>query len=780
MSPINVTLDLCSVLGGALCPLPTYNFVGADSIRLPSSLDIASRIPSIAFKIPDLEGFAQLTLTEIGTGNTQACIQATLSNGWSTHQPAVEYVTTSFALVAFLSALARSVFPDSLTPFRFLELFYLYQAIASSAFLNINYPSIYRAFALNFSWAVGLIQSRASSLQHSVDIMRAHTGGGMPNSTDNSAVGFVNRRLSPFNYNDNIATSGLSLARRDSVAVYELLGTALSSNFRMNAVANPNSPLRTNLVPQPATVGPVPLVNASNSLDAGIPIYVNSVHIGTANAFMTTFIVSLVVLGALGVSLACVYGIVVVIRRLHTHKSTAGQLDCPAIVRAWLVRLVSTSFAQGNNGLMRIEQTLLLLFPLLIFTFYQWTIRDSWVPILLSAITFVGLLVFLIYPPYLVFRSVRRSKGAYGLYSHSLPTHLSSLGPLYAQYRPERYYTFLTLLIVPFIRAIFISFAKHSGLVQVILLLITEFIALGLQIVLKPHRTRGGDVLSTYLGLTRLVTTGLLVAFVESVALHAIPRTIIGAIIAVIWSLAVVILILDLVIFHVLVPLWRVVTEQKSNESTTAVGSPSNSGDSTLEKGQKRLASDEYPLDQYHGVLPTDMGITPAPSWDRITAGRRALNPTPNRNIPLDPEVLQAYPISPSESVSTSHGSDLPSVYTRDSRTTTVGSLLPRRWSFSTGLGGPGPGDSSPASPAGYCSRPPSGSQHSYDNSRSTSYHSQPSTPSTMAGRSEESGGTRLEAIREQPSQGSGLDVLRFQPSVVDSSSSTTAKGMSS
>jgi len=403
---------------------------------------------------------------------------------------------------------------------------------------------------------------------------------------------------------------------------------------------------------------------------------------------------------------------------------------------------------------------LLLLLPLLIFTFYQWTLKDSWVSILLSTITFVGLLVFLIYPSYLIFRSVRLSKDTYRLYSHSPPTYLTSLGPLYAQYRPERYYAFLTLLIIPFIRAIFISFAKHNGLAQVILLLATEFIALGSQIVLKPHRTRGGDILSTYLGLTRLITTGLLIAFVESVALRAIPRTIIGAIIAVIWSLAVVILILNLVIFHVLVPLWRIVIgRKKSNESTTAVGSPSNSEGSTLEKGEQRLMLDERPLDQHPDVLPNDTGITPAPSWDRITAGRRALNPTPNRNVPLDPEVLQAYPISPSESVSTSQVSELPSMYTRESGTTTVGSLLPRRWSFSTGLENSNPTESFPASPAGHSyqsSRPPSGSQYSYDNPRS--YHSQPSTPSTPAGRSEESGGTRLEAILEQPSQGSGLD----------------------
>ncbi|KAF5351731.1 hypothetical protein D9756_007670 [Leucocoprinus leucothites] len=776
MNPVNFTLDLCSVLGGALCPLPTYNFIGADSIHLPASLGVSDRIPGIAFKIPDLEGFAQLTLTEIDTGATQACIQATLSNGWSTHQPAVEYVTATFALAAFLSALAHSVFPDSLTPFRFLDLFYLYQAIASSAFLNINYPSLYRSFTLNFSWAVGLVGSQSSSLQNSIDNMRAHTGGGMPNSTDSSAVGYVNRRLSPFNYNTNTATSSFPLIRRNSDALGEFFAAISRSKLRVATVessANFNPYLRTNLALHPAVVGSVPTVNATNALDAGLPIYANSLHIGTANAFMTAFVVSLIVLAIVGAILACGYGVVVAIRRLRTSKGLgeASHFDYFAFVQAWL--------------------GLLFLLPLLIFVFYQWTLKDSWVPILLSVITFIGLFIFLIYPPYLILRSVRRSKDPYELYSHSPPTYLTSLGPLYAQYRPERFYAFLALLVVPFLKAIFISFAKSSGFAQVILLLITEFVVLGLQIAFKPHKTRGGDVLSTYLGVTKLVTTGLLIAFVERVAVDAIPRTIIGAVIAVIWSVAVVILLLNLVIYHILLPLWRLATgRMRSNESATAVGSPLNSEGSMLEKGEKVLGSGpdsgsgEHLNVRHHqeDILPPDTGITPAPSWDRITAGRRALNPTPDQNIPLDPETLRAYPISPTESVSTSHDSELPSVHTRDSGTITVGSLLPRRWSFSTGMGSLGPADSLPASPAAYSqqsSRPPSASQYSYNSQpRSASFYSQPSTPSTPADQSEESGGARLRAIREQPSQGSGLDVPQVQPMVVvTSSSSTTEKG---
>jgi len=106
-----------------------YNFTGADSLTLPSSIGITERIPGIAFKIPDLEGFAQLTLTEVNTGKVKACVQATLANGWSAHQPAVEWTLGGVTLGALLVALGYSILsPESIVPFRFLELMYLYQA----------------------------------------------------------------------------------------------------------------------------------------------------------------------------------------------------------------------------------------------------------------------------------------------------------------------------------------------------------------------------------------------------------------------------------------------------------------------------------------------------------------------------------------------------------------------------------------------------------------------------------------------------------------------------
>jgi hypothetical protein len=96
---------------------------------------------------------------------------------------------------------------------------------------------------------------------------------------------------------------------------------------------------------------------------------------------------------------------------------------------------------------------------------------------------------------------------------------------------------------------VFISFANGHGEVQVILVLIVEFGVLVSILALKPHITRGGDVLFSYLSIVRLVCTGLSVAFIESLNLAAIPRVVIGLITVAIYSIAIVVMFFNSV-FH--------------------------------------------------------------------------------------------------------------------------------------------------------------------------------------------------------------------------------------
>ncbi|CAA7261772.1 unnamed protein product [Cyclocybe aegerita] len=679
MNPVNVTLDLCNILNGALCPLPMYNFTGADSLTLPASLGVVDRIPGIAYKIPDLEGFAQLTLTEVQTGTVRACVQATLANGRSAHQPAVEWTTGGVALAGLLAAVWQSILsPDSILPFRLLELMYLYQSIASSSFLNLNYPSVYRAFALNFAWASGLISTGSeSSLQNSINRMRHLTGGKLADASSGSAVGLVNRKLSPYN------SPSTNLAVQDSfdnfATTSNLFEGISSATFSGLKESNLSTYIKANTL-ETIKNGEVQTVTAvsSNVLQAGVPIYVNSIHIATANAFMTVFLIVLCLFAIAAAVFAIGYGIMSLVerKRSRAHKSAVPLgFDCPSFVMSWVLRL-----------------GLIVLFPLLIFIFYQWTLDDSWLSILLSVLTFLAISSLIIYPSYVTLRFARQ-ESPFALYNKD-SQQLARYGPLYAQYRVERYYFFLPLLAAFFLRALFIAFAKGSTEAQLSLMIIVEFGLVAAHFVLKPAHTKGGDVFTSYLAITRFVCTVLMIAFIQRLEVKAIPRVVIGIIVAIAWSFSVLVVIGNIVWNLGLVFLRRRVRRDR-NDSSSTLGSPARSDGSMLEKGIRgnHNGSTKSGHDEKNdpSVSYVNAADDASDAIDEV-ARSRPINPTPEHNILLDPYILTPYPISPTGSTVTTM--DPPSVYTRDSGTLTVGSLLPRRWSFS--LSQPGsPGSSS-------------------------------------------------------------------------------------
>ena len=298
-----------------------YNFTGADTLTLPPSLTIPVNIPDIIYKIPDLEGFFQLILTEVDTGAVKTCIQATISNGQSAHQPAVEWVTRAIALAALFSAGWYSyTSPEATVPFRFLELIYLYQSIASSSFLNLNYPSVYRAFSLNFAWAVGLIPK--SRLQNSINRMRHLTGGHLADATDQSAVGLVNRKLSPYHRRNELTSELASLSKR-------------SLNLDVLALRD-------------TITGGVQIVTSksSNVLQAGIPIFVNTIRIATANAFVTVFIFALGLFAIALIIFMLGYGGIFAYDRIHGRRNRGSQFRSFSLsfVRGWFLRLVCIYF----------------------------------------------------------------------------------------------------------------------------------------------------------------------------------------------------------------------------------------------------------------------------------------------------------------------------------------------------------------------------------------------------------------------------------------------------
>jgi len=173
------------------------------------------------------------------------------------------------------------------------------------------------------------------------------------------------------------------------------------------------------------------------------------------------------------------------------------------------------------------------------FALYQWTLKDSWLSILISVITFLGILGIVGCAALRVLLFGRRSSP--WLLAEDLPT----LEPLFGQYRVPRYHSFSLPLLATFLRAILIAAAKNNGTVQIILVVCLELFLLFSHITLKPGKSRRADILSVFLAVIRLVTSGLLIAFIVPVALAPIPRVVIGIVVLVLFSIAVVVMLFN-------------------------------------------------------------------------------------------------------------------------------------------------------------------------------------------------------------------------------------------
>jgi hypothetical protein len=174
------------------------------------------------------------------------------------------------------------------------------------------------------------------------------------------------------------------------------------------------------------------------------------------------------------------------------------------------------------------------------------------------------------------------------LLAEDLPAH----EPLYGQYRILRYYFFVFPLLSTFLRAVLIAAAKNNGTVQIITVVCIELFLLLSHVFLTPGKARRADILCVFLSVVRLVTAGLLVAFIVPVNLPPIPRVVIGIIVIVLFSIAVVV-----VLFNTLcnLGLWRLWSHQRftilQSSGSASHGSLERMTEKDAEKGNSIVIS---------------------------------------------------------------------------------------------------------------------------------------------------------------------------------------------
>lgn len=187
-------------------------------------------------------------------------------------------------------------------------------------------------------------------------------------------------------------------------------------------------------------------------------------------------------------------------------------------------------------------------FPIWIFAFFQFRIRDSGLAIFWGVfaivLTFLPLLFTFIFS---ILRSRRRSSASPGVsYLYTSYSSFHSFGALYRAYR-QRFHWFWFILVLAIIaRSGFIAFGPRGGWAQVIGLIVVEAIVFIALLAFRPHKDRKGDWLAPFLSFCRLAAFGLLIAFIPAVGVQPIPRTIIGFVLIVLFGIPTILLFLGL------------------------------------------------------------------------------------------------------------------------------------------------------------------------------------------------------------------------------------------
>lgn len=287
-------------------------------------------------------------------------------------------------------------------------------------------------------------------------------------------------------------------------------------------------------------------------------------------------------------------------------------------------------------------QAFICFFPLVTLALYQWTLKDSWLSILISVITFLVVIGVVGGAALRVLLFGRRSSP--WLLTEDLPAH----APLYGQYRIPRFYFFALPLLATFIRSVLISAAKNKGSVQIVGVVCIELFLLLSHAVLKPGKTRRSDILSIYLATTRFVTAGLLIAFIVPINLPPIPRVVIGLVVLVLFSIAVVVMLFNTLWNLGLQHLWvRQPFSALRSRGTASQGSIDRDAEKELEKGDANMTS-------------------------------RPLNPTPTHGGPTVDPAMNA-PDALSELTPTTTHAEPSSAHSTDT-TASYGVQVPSRW----------------------------------------------------------------------------------------------------
>ncbi|KAK8070474.1 TRP-like ion channel [Apiospora hydei] len=570
----SMTVDPCKMNIYSMCPMNASVPISAWAVFPVGKMQV-SGIPQIAYEIPDFEGSVRVQLFANSSQSEIACFQAVMRNGASFSQPAaVSSILGIFTVVAIIASFAAAAYGVSIPhmrthyahSFSVLIIFETFQAVFFSGALSLHWPSVLPAWWSNFAWSAGLIP--VPNMVDSVNKFAGISGNG-------SQVGGAGSTV--INNNGGLIQQiyGRSLDRAADLATE--LATELAPLVKRQPY-NPDDPYDYNWGGDPVTPGmPTP------GDWSGFGGTLSELKIPAPDTFMLAFIWLIIALCIITGLIAMFKFSLEGLARLKWIQQDRLELfrnNWIRYLRASLLRALFIAF-----------------FSMMVLSLYQFNLRDRAGPVAIAAIVFLLLLIgvggiavyalrcrlrsatfasepdrILFVPtnimgripwfsvvrlsqlkekefdqkpagslPFVHWHFVHHGDTTALAKVHEDEIYIKRFGWLSARYRASRWWYFVFWLSYQFVRALFIGAAARSPTAQVFGLFIVDILAMVVIAAINPYEGQRNTTVAVWiLGLVKIVTTGLSIAFLPDLAINRMLATVIGVLIIVIQALLVI------------------------------------------------------------------------------------------------------------------------------------------------------------------------------------------------------------------------------------------------
>ncbi|KAF1963497.1 TRP-domain-containing protein [Byssothecium circinans] len=476
-----------------LCPVPKGTFGAQGEQSIPDTY--LSKIPAIAFAVPDLDSQATMQLKAKDGGQQLGCITSTVGNGKSLNVPGVSYIAAGMAAAALgvsaLGALASAGQAGSPTASpTFFEVMTWFQSMSLNGMMTAKVPGVYQSWSKNFAFSTGLISWDGA--QRSIDAFRNSTGG---NLTANSVEFLRNATLVHVDQGMNLTKRGLDIAT--------LWARDGSLNTNVNGSTN-------------GTEGDSKIMHAVK----GIQGYVEEYTIPNGNTFMTVLLIFAILIAGI----------------------TVGILLFKVILETWALfgsfpkRL--TNFRKRYWWILAKTITSLILVLYGIWTLYcvyQFKSGDSWAAKLLAGVTlgiFTAILVFFTWKIWSIAHKFKKMEGdSSALYDNKEVWRKYSI--FYENYKKNYWWIFIPAIVYMFARGCVIAGADGHGMAQASGQLIVEALLLGLLLWARPFSLKSGNWINIGIQTVRVLSVVCILVFVEELGVAQTTKTVTGLVLVV-------------------------------------------------------------------------------------------------------------------------------------------------------------------------------------------------------------------------------------------------------